>query len=66
MKRMHFIILSCLLAQNAFSAVDGAKDDVGVLLPQVEKPVVSVLSDSYPITRADNQPAYSYPGSPDK
>lgn len=25
MKRMHFIILSCLLAQNAFSAVDGAK-----------------------------------------
>lgn len=61
MKRMHFIILSCLLAQNAFSAVDGAKDDVGVLLPQVEKPVVSVLSDSYPITRADNQPAYSYP-----
>lgn len=44
MKRMHFIILSCLLAQNAFSAVDGAKDDVGVLLPQVEKPVVSVLS----------------------
>lgn len=28
MKRMHFIILSCLLAQNAFSAVDGAKDDV--------------------------------------
>ena len=61
MKRMHFIILSCLLAQNAFSAVDGAKDDVGVLLPQVEKPVVSVLSDSNPITRADNQPAYSYP-----
>lgn len=61
MKRMHFIILSCLLAQSAFSAVDGAKDDVGVLLPQVEKPVVSVLSDSNPITRADNQPAYSYP-----
>lgn len=61
MKKVHLIILSCLFVQSAFSAVDKAKTDTDILLPQVGKPILSVWQENGLVTRADNQAVYAYP-----
>lgn len=59
MKRVQFIILSCLFAPSVFSAADN--DVISFSLPKADKPVISVFQGDSPVTRAENQAAYAYP-----
>ena len=59
MKRVQFIILSCLFAPTVFSAADNGV--ISFSLPKADKPVLSVFQGDSPVTRVENLAAYAYP-----